>query len=232
MATEETLPLIIDGIIILIFIMSIIGGYRKGFVRMVLSIAAVIICVVVAKEACVPAAEWVNEEFVHENVVEYIADTVSESVESSADNIVSQLPGQIVDAAEELGISLSELAENAANEEALKTTADEIVTQAEGFLILPVLQVICFAVLYFALQAVCSVLIRFINAAFKLPIISGLNKTLGAICGGAKGVIAIAAVCLIIVSMQPLFADMPLGQAVEEAELMNTIYEVTFGLIN
>ena len=33
MGTTETLPLIIDGIILLIFILSVVGGYKKGFVR-------------------------------------------------------------------------------------------------------------------------------------------------------------------------------------------------------
>ena len=61
--------------------------------------------------------------------------------------------------------------------------------------------------------------------------INGLNRTLGALCGGAKGAVAVAIMCLVIVSLQPLYASIPFGQAVADTTLMNAIYDFTSQII-
>lgn len=231
MGTTETLPLIIDGIILLIFILSVVGGYKKGFVRIVLSVVALIVCVAAANEFSLPAAQAVNKAFVHDAVVNYITETVSQKAEESAEGIIAQIPEGIREAAEENGVSLNAIAEKAGDKEALMPECEKLVTKAEGVVIIPVLKLLCFAALYFVFQAICSVLIRFINKVFKLPVVNGLNKILGAICGGAKGAVMIAVICLIIVSLQPLYSSIPFGQAVADTTLMNAVYEFTSEII-
>lgn len=231
MGTTETLPLIIDGIILLILILSIADGYKKGFVRIVLSVVALIVCVAAANECSLPAAEAVNKAFVHDAAVEYITETVSNKAEESTESIIAQIPEGIRKVAEENGISLNGIAEKASNKESLKPECEKLVTKAEGIVIIPVLKLLCFAALYFIFQAVCSVIIRFINRVFKLPVINGLNKALGAICGGAKGAVAVAVICLIIVSLQPLYSSIPFGQAVADTTVMNAVYNLTSELI-
>ncbi len=231
MNTPETLPLIIDGIILLVFVLSVVGGYKKGFVRMVLSVVALIISVAAANQFSMPVAKAVNDAFVHEAVVESVTEYVSSVAEKGADDIIAQSPEGLREIAEENGISLNEIAANAADKEALEPKCEEVVTKAEGVVILPVLKLICFAALYFIFQAICSIIITFMNKVFRIPIVNGLNKTLGAICGGAKGAVAIAVICLIIVSLQPLYSSIPFGQAVADTTLMNAIYDFTSGII-
>ncbi|MBO5411090.1 MAG: CvpA family protein [Clostridia bacterium] len=231
MGTTETLPLIIDGIILLIFILSVVGGYKKGFVRMVLSVVALIVSVAAANQFSMPVATAVNDAFVHEAVVESVTEYVSSAAEKGAEDILAQIPEGVKEVAQENGISLDEIAANAADKEALEPKCEELVTKAEGVVILPALKLICFAALYFIFQAICSVIISFVNKVFRIPIVNGLNKTLGAICGGAKGAVAIALICLIIVSLQPLYSSIPFGQAVADTTLMNAIYDFTSGII-
>lgn len=231
MGTTETLPLIIDGIILLIFIMSAVGGYKKGFVQMALSVVALIVCIAAANQFAMPAAKAVNEAFVHEAVVDSVTDYLSENAEKETSGIIEQLPDGIKEIAEEAGVSLEALAENVSDKETLRPECDKFITDIEGVAILPVLKLICFAALYLILRFICSFIIGFVNKAFRLPVINGLNRTLGALCGGAKGAVAVAIMCLVIVSLQPLYASIPFGQAVADTTLMNAIYDFTSQII-
>ncbi len=231
MGTTETLPLIIDGIILLIFIMSAVGGYKKGFVQMALSVVALIVCIVAANRFAMPAAQTVNEAFVHEAVVDSVTDYLSENAEKETSGIIEQLPDVIKEIAAEAGVSLEALAENVSDKETLRPECDKFITNIEDVAILPVLKLICFAALYLILRFICSFVIGFVNKAFRLPMINGLNRMLGAVCGGAKGAVAIAIMCLIIVSLQPLYASIPFGQAVADTTLMNAIYDFTSNII-
>ena len=111
------LPLVFDGILILVFAVCIIDGRKKGFVKTVLSLVSLIISFAVAQSLAAPVAAWANEAFAKEAVSSYVENYIEDSFENSGIDYSSGLssdenvPDEITAMLEKYGVSFSDIAE-------------------------------------------------------------------------------------------------------------------------
>ncbi len=243
----DTLPLVVDGIIILIFVACIFDGYRRGFVKMLLSIAAIIISIALAGAMSAPAAQWAYDEYVGEIASDYVDgyfdgtlenigmtedDLTGNSFEGAQDDIAEAIPEEISNLLEKYDVSIEDLLADISAEDTLEETNVKIKENLERAIILPVLELVAFLLLYIISSIVLSVLIGVICSAFKLPIIKGINKALGAALGTLKGLAVVAVLSLIAVFAAGFFSGNELADAVSQATVTNTISEIALQLIS
>lgn len=242
----DILPLVVDGIVILIFVACIFDGYRRGFVKMLLSIAAVSLSIVIAGAVSAPLAQWANDEYVSDITSDYIDSYVDgalenvglskdelagDTFEGAGNEIAEAIPEEITQLLEQYGISVEEILDNISAEDTVDEVSGKIKENIEQKIILPVLEIIAFLIVYIICSVIFSIIINIISSMFRLPVIKGINKSLGAALGTLKGIAVIGVVCVFAVLAASFFTGNELADAVSEAILTNTVNEVALELI-
>lgn len=222
----DILPLVIDGILVLIAVSSIFDGRRKGFVKTFLSLIATAVSILIAYEYSAPLAEWANEAFIHNAAVSAIADALTEQLSGGTEALIQAIPAFIVEAAESGGIAVSDVVSGIGSSIDAAQAAEQIYGGVYGIIVSPVLSVIAFLALYAISNAVLSIGISFINGIFKLPVLKGLNKFLGGILGAVKGIVAVAVLSVALVTLSGIISPEELGAAVEAAAIPNMFAEI------
>ena len=222
----DILPFIIDIILIVVFAGCIIDGRKKGFVKMILSVVATVIALFIAKEYAEPVANWINESFVHGRIVESISRAISDSVGSGAAAIANALPGYIVRAAEAIGLSAKEITADLGSNVTSVQAAEQICTAVEGAFIVPAIKIVSFFIIFAIGSAVLNFAASFINGIIKLPLIKSVNKLLGAILGGVKGLIAVLIIGLVFWLISSIAPETPFAAAVEDSAIIKTAWEI------
>lgn len=225
------LPYLIDAVVVLIFVCVVLDGRKRGFVKMVLSLVAAIISIVIAGEISEPIAVRINDAYVHDIIVEEIDNNfnVEEITAADIEGIEDSMPPEVAEIAREAGISIEEILTQAVNAEG--SIVENIVDSAEEKLIIPIISMVVFAAAYIILMIIFAIIIGAINTVFKLPVINKLNRGLGAALGAVKGVIVISVLSIAAVFGASLAPQNELADAVMNSTLLNKIFEITSGFI-
>lgn len=225
----DLLPLIVDGILILIAVSSIFDGRRKGFVKTFLSLVATAISILIAHEYSAPLAEWANEAFVHNAAVNTFSEAITAQLGNGTQALIESIPDFIVEAAEAGGISVSGVVSDIGSSIDATQAAEKIYGGIYGIIVFPVLSVIAFLVIYAIGNAVLSLGISVINGIFRLPVLKSLNRFLGGIVGAVKGIVVVAILSVVLVSVAGIISPETLGAAVEAATLPNIFADLILG---
>lgn len=217
----DILPLVVDGILILIVVSSVFDGRRKGFVKTFLSLIATAISILIAYEYSAPLAEWANEAFVHNAAVNTFSEAITAQLSNGTQALIEAIPAFIVEAAEAGGITVSSVVSNIGSSIDATQAAEQIYSGIYKVIVYPVLSVIAFLVLYAISNAVLSLGISVINGVFKLPVLKSLNRFFGGIVGAVKGIIVVAVLSVVLVTVSGIISPETLGAAVEAATIPN-----------
>lgn len=223
----EFLPIVFDAIMILIFVSCIFDGRRKGFVKMILTVIAAVVCFIVAKEFSEPVAVWLNDNFVHSALVSAIADVIESNLSAGTQAVLAEMPQTLTDDLAQLGFSVEETVSGLSSQENVSQAAESIANAAQGVLVLPLLNIISFIVIFAVCRFVSGFAVGAVNTFFKLPVINGINKLAGGFLGAVKGFIVIAVVSFVASGAAQLLHDMPIAEAIKESTVITTLAEIT-----
>lgn len=223
----EFLPLILDGILILILVASIFDGRRKGFVKTVLSLAVTIISVIIAKEFAPQLADWVNTNFIHDTGVQWLANLISDNITSGTQAVVDAIPQTVAEAVTAFANTKVETLVSGVTDSAqITAVAEEIYNAAELAFINAFITVVSFLVIFIASKTVLSVGASLVNGIFRLPVLKGINKFFGGLAGALKGAIAVVIICMVLGMCTGIFADTPLYTAVSGSVITQFIIQL------
>lgn len=229
------LPLIFDGIIILIFALCIFDGRRKGFVRMIFSLLSVVISFVVAQSFSGPIAVWANDAFAEQAVTAYVETYIEDSfvnngLEPDTESLFSEnIPDEVTELLEKYDVSLSSVDDEAAN--AVERLSKNVAGKVLDVVLLPILESIVFLLLYIVSSLILSILTGVICKVFELPVIKNLNKFLGGILGAVKGTAVVTVLSVFCVVASRLISGNEITDAISQAKLINIIGDATIRFI-
>lgn len=191
-------------IITVVYILgAVINGYRKGFIRLAVSAAALLITLVAVNCALPYVTDWLkNETPVYDTMREKITEKMQ--IDELLDEL--ELDGYIKKADEwtiieelQLPPKMKELLVENNNLEVYKQMGIEYFRDyIGGYLADMILKAVVFLVLFLAVYIALQILVIWLDLIAKLPILSGINKTGGAILGGIQVMIYIWIICLFI----------------------------------
>lgn len=212
---------------VVLVLISILDGRRKGFVKIILSFAAMLVTWFVASELSQPVAEWANEAFVGGWITSAIEGAIADTVSNGSQAFLESVPEYISNAAQIAGISLEDLASQLSGAVDPAAAAEKIYGAIESKLVLAVLRIISFFVLYVAMNWVTSIVIGIIGKVFKLPVLKGFNKLLGSVVGAFKGVFVVAIVSIILGLVAMVIPETPFAQALDGSVIHGIISDIT-----
>ncbi len=209
-------------IAIIIIIAMTLYGHNRGFVKMALSFASIIITLIIVNTATPYVSEFVSENrtvrtFVQERVRDFVEDSITvpeggampEDEERAA--AIAELP---------LPQIIKEKLEKETGETGLVREGMESIYEyvAEGLSSM-IIKAVVFAVLFIAVSIGLRVLMHVMDLFTRLPVICGMNQLLGAGIGFLEAIFYIWIFMLLI-------AWLPLGEYA--AEIFRQISESEF----
>lgn len=218
---------IFDLVFVTLLVICIIDGRRKGFIKIGLSFAAMLIAWIVASEFSRPVAEWANEAFAGEWIIKVLEGAIANSVSNGADSLFVSIPEPITNVLEVAGVSLEDLASQLGNTIDPAIAAEKFYSALENNIFISILILISFFGLYLVVNLVASFATRIINKMFKLPILKSVNRLLGAVFGGMKGVIIVTIISIVLRLTAMVIPDTPFAQALEQSVVHGIISDVT-----
>ncbi|MBR2337975.1 MAG: CvpA family protein [Clostridia bacterium] len=198
---------ILDGAIILILIVSVALGYRRGFIRSVVQLVGLIAAFVLAFSFSATLAGVVFDKFASQPLQESIAEALQENATSSAseqvETVLDALPEFLVNTlhADEAAKAALDGLSQKMNESA-PALAETVVVDILRPLAVALLRFVLFLLLFLVLMIAVKLITKLIKPITKLPLIRQTDGLLGAAVGLLKGVLFI----LVAVTIMQLLA--------------------------
>lgn len=221
-----TLSFIVDAILILIFVATVIDGRKKGFFKMLFSLVATAVAVIIAYEYSAPLVEWANEALIQKAAVSTLAESISAHLNSGTQAVVEAIPDYIVKMAEANGADVSGIVSDIGSSFDAVQAAELIYAGVYSFAVFPILYIVAFIAVYAISNAILSFAIKFLNNIFRLPVLKGLNKFFGGVLGAAKGIVIVAILSIALVIVAPILPE-EIGDAINSSTIPNVIEEIS-----
>ncbi|MBQ2706351.1 MAG: CvpA family protein [Agathobacter sp.] len=167
---------------------SVLDGYRKGFMKTIFSLISWVLVLVICNVATPKVADFLVEEtMIDETIAGAIAVELKEMIANSDISQIEQsIPAELRESLFGQGGSI---------QNALATGGEEWINSSS--IIYTVVSVFAFIIVA-AVSRVLMLLVNvFLGIASKLPIIGSVDKLLGFVCGGVKGLL----VCWVLLAV-------------------------------
>ena len=223
---------ILDIIIVALFVLIVVLGYKKGFLSTLIDTFALGISAVVSYMFCEPVAEGAYNLFVR-NLVETrftrVLDDVSStlSVSEKVNAMIDGLPPSAVKLAEAMGmnfnsVSLSMSSGGSLSDEALIDLAVEKVGH-------PIMICVTEVVTFIAMFVIATLALRFLAGIFRkandIPLLGKLNAGLGGVIGAVKAVAILFVACTAFYFIAGMSGAAPVIDAVNSSIIYGFIIE-------
>ncbi len=221
---------LLDAVVILIFLLCVFIGHKRGFIKTVTGIVAFLAALAVSVLLSGPVAGLVYDKAVEPTIIETV-DTQMEQAEGSTieklNNAYESLPDVVKNLLAQTGIEdVDDLAQNMPI--GINTPFSESVNAVIEPLLLPLIKAICSLLLFLITYIVAGIVLRVLNIVAKLPLLKQLNKTLGLVGGIVSGALwALLAVTVIQVLAATGAADGTITlQVIAETTVVNRIADI------
>ncbi len=224
------MPYVIDIALLVIFVLIVVRSAKKGFGKIVLDLAATVLSFLAAYLFSRPAAEFLYEKFVRKMIEKSVADKLTASSAANSlkqvQEVVSGLPDTLIAFSKSMGISIDKLVNSLTKAD---LSAGNIASSVTETVIRPVaivmMAAVCSLIIFIVASIVLGLLTRLINKVFKLPVLKGANKSLGACLGVVKGIVFILVICTALYYLSGITNGV-VKDAIKESRVVSLVNDV------
>ena len=214
-------------VVLLYVVLSIGNGYRKGLVKMIVSVVALFVVIVISRNLAPRVEEYLQQRTtLYEQIQEKTDVYVDEMLEEKFKNGLLSISDQAY-AIEQLPLPKyirAALTKNNVEQvyQVLGVSAFE--DYISGVLAKVAVSAIAF-VLSFAVAGIgVLILTQLIEGIFKLPGLSWLNRLGGAAVGGLKALIVLWVLCLVVTAAAGTKTGQQILGMIRESQILSAIY--------
>ena len=189
---------ILDIAVILIFLLAIFIGYRRGFIKAAIKLVGCVLAVVIAGLLSTAMAGGIFDAFMSEKIETTIVDQIQAAgtgdAADSLREVADQLPDFVTNALEAYGLGTPDKIiaslEGSLNGSAV-SVAETVVAKVVRPVAVALLRTVCFFILFILLMIVVGIVASLVNKVFKFPLLKQVNGVLGAVVGAVEGIVLI-----------------------------------------
>ena len=196
---------IADGILVLVFVSTVIFCAARGLTRGIAGIVAWVAAAFIALQFCAPLAQTAYEKCLQPTVLRITEEKISGAVDAGetaevASAAYNKLPQIIVNAAASAGVDVEALQAKA--QDFVPDTQD-IAASVEQSILAPVITAALKVVVFLLMVVLISALGRLIlsplgTIVHKMPVIGQADKALGGVLGILKGAILVSVLAILL----------------------------------
>ena len=188
-----SLPYLADAIIVVIFLLFIILGVKRGFVRSVLDLVGTLAAMLVSMWFSGIAAQWVFSTFLQESLTRQIAEALQAApAADAAEAVLSVVPEILRGGLEAFGITSDAINQAVAGTSGQAAAA---VVAVLSPMVVSVLRGLFALVLFIFLLVIFRILSGVVCRIFRLPVLRQLDKGLGILLGITQAVLITVLLC-------------------------------------
>lgn len=208
----------------------ILYGHYRGFIRLAVSVAAMIIVLVSVKLTMPYVMDWMKNDT---PIYEHTKEKMTERMKMDAILEQMQLTGAVQ--REDEWVIIDELplpaqikdrlAENNNSEVYKELGVQYFQEYVAGYLTDTILRAVTFVSLFVIGYVLLRLLVKWLDLIAKLPILSGMNQIAGAILGGAQAMLIIWVASLLVTALSGTSFGNILSDQIEASKWLTWIYE-------
>ena len=214
-------------IVIAIMALSVFVGYKKGLVKIVASLLATVIIIVLVGMFTPSVSRWIRKSTPLESVIqkEMVKMLTEEGEESSKEELPKEEQISMIEKAELPKFYKDMLLENN-NKEVYKALGVENFMDYTGAYVAKVIaDIIAFLVTFLIVSVVVRIAISALGIIDKLPLIGGVNRLAGSVVGVGIGIVIVWILFIVVT----LLYDTDLGRMcfenIETNPILKTMYD-------
>ncbi len=194
------MSIILDVAVLVVIFISVFLSAKKGFVKTIVEVVGYIAAFALAFSLSTPIATYTYDSFIGPAVEKSLTESAGSIADSTANSLFETLPDIITQNAENFGISVENILEDASGTVADNST--ETISAISGDIVKPIMvKLIGMAatvLIFLLLSVVVNLLANVLNKLFSFSIIGKVNTTLGGVIGLLKGTVIAAVMCVAI----------------------------------
>ena len=185
-------------------------GYKRGMVKIVLSMAAMIVAYVLAAALTVPVSMALKSATpVYDTIEKSVSTMVKESKVDSTSIEKLNLPAQI--------------------EEKIMEGANDVASGFNEYLVETIsnliLKALTFFIVMIVIYIILNIIIKVLDFVAKLPLFNSINKSGGLVIGLAKGLIYVCIACHVLTAFSDKAWAQEAFRQINNNKLLTIIYE-------
>lgn len=212
-------------------------GHYKGFIRLAVSMVALIATLVIVHAAMPQVSGFLKE---NTPILRWIEQGMDSAFGIDGEEGTSEMPYEQRQAIERLNLpeEIKNILIENNNNEVYQSLGVEVFTDYIGnYLANIILNIIGFLILFAVVYFAIYLVMRWLDLMAKLPILSGLNKIAGAILGTVQGLFYLWISCLVVAAFPGAAWTAAVMQQIEASAWLSILYhynlvsKLVFGVI-
>lgn len=195
------MSIILDVILIAVFAAYVITAAKKGFVRTLLELVAVVAAIFLSFQISPVVSQTVYDGFVEKEIVNALEEQINENVDAlsvteTANAVLDSIPDFAVSLASSAGVEISTIKDQIASQKIdSQNLAQSLVDKIAEPIVVGALTIIIFILLAVVLMIVLKFAAKLISKLFNIPLVKSVNKSLGGVLGAIKGALVVVVIC-------------------------------------
>ena len=195
------MSIILDVILIAIFAAYVITAAKKGFVRTLLELVAVVAAIFLSFQISPVISQTVYDGFVEKEIVATLEEQISENVDAlsvteKANAVLDSIPDFAVSLASSAGVEISTIKDQISSQKFdSQNLAQSLVDKIAEPIVVGALTIIIFILLAVVLMIALKFVAKLISKLFDIPLVKSVNKSLGGVLGAIKGALVVVVIC-------------------------------------
>lgn len=195
------MSIILDVILIAIFAVYVITAAKKGFIRTLLELVAVVAAIFLSFQISPVISQTVYDGFVEKEIVATLEEQISENVDAlsvteKTNAVLDSIPDFAVSLASSAGVEISTIKEQISSQKFdSQNLAQSLVDKIAEPIVVGALTIIIFILLAVVLMIALKFVAKLISKLFDVPLVKSVNKSLGGVLGAVKGALVVVVIC-------------------------------------
>lgn len=195
------MSIILDIILVAIFAAYVLFAAKKGFVRTLLELVAVVAAIFLSFQISPVIAQTAYDGFVEKQIVTALEEQIDENIDSlsvteKTNAVLDAIPEFAVSLASSAGVEISDIKDQiSAQKFDSQNLAQSLVDKIAEPIVVGAIKIIIFILLAVVLMIVLKIAAKYISKLFDIPVVKSLNKSLGGVLGAIKGALVLLVIC-------------------------------------
>ncbi|MBO5857384.1 MAG: CvpA family protein, partial [Clostridia bacterium] len=192
------MSLFLDLVLLVVLVMFVVLGAKKGFIRALLDGFSTLIAGVLAYTFVEPASHFAYDAFVRSMVRSSLSNSLDSttndfgSITERVEVLINKIPESAINFSQKLGFNIDAVITSIekANPRDKDVLIDTIMTEVTDKIMMPLVETVTFIVLLVAFVLVLAIIIRLFDGIVKkVPVVKETDKIFGGLLGVLKGVV-------------------------------------------
>ena len=188
--------LAIDIVLVAVMAATLFKAAKRGFIGSLFSLVTVAVSIIAAMMFYKELSVYINDAHIYKPVEEYVLSLIADTVAENGGTFdFSALPEGIFTAADAIGVDINEMLVDFSGE--AETFAVSLAVKIAA----TVSNILAFVIIFLAAFIVLKLVSLLLDIVAKLPVLHGLNKTLGILFGAVEAFVLGMIIASVAVSL-------------------------------